>query len=124
MNDLDRATAEAYASWFRCLADPTRIQILHALAASDRPLRVGEIAEALGLAQSTVSAHLKRLIADEFVLVERAGTASWLTVNAACVRQLPAAAAQVMGRLTGTLGTAHPADPPWRGVAEPWAARS
>ena len=30
---LDRQAAEDYASWFRSLADPTRIQILHLLAA-------------------------------------------------------------------------------------------
>lgn len=122
MELLDRAAAEAYAAWFRCLADPTRLQILHALAGAGRPVRVGELADRLGLAQSTVSAHLERLLADEFVLVEHRGTASWFTVNAACVEDLPAAAEEVMGRLTGGPGEAASPEPPWRGRAQPWAA--
>ena len=32
-----------FASWFRCLADPTRIQILSLLATERRPMTVGEI---------------------------------------------------------------------------------
>jgi DNA-binding transcriptional ArsR family regulator len=114
---LDRAAAEAYASWFRCVADPTRLQVLHVLASARRPLRVGDIAEAVGVAQSTVSAHLKRLLADEFVLVEHVGTASWFRVNAGCIEEFPAAAEQVMGHLTGTVGRAASAAPPWRGRA-------
>ena len=58
---LDRGSAEAYASWFRCLADATRIQILHLLATNDAPLTVGEIVAAVSVGQSTVSAHLRRL---------------------------------------------------------------
>lgn len=115
MKILDRATAEAYASWFRCMADPTRLQVLHVLASAGRALRVGEVAQAVGVAQSTVSVHLQRLLADEFVHVERVGTASWYTVNAACLEQFPAAAAQVMGRLAGTFVGTAPPTPPWRG---------
>lgn len=119
MNILDRPAAEAYASWFRCVADPTRLQVLHVLATAGRPLRVGEVTEAVGVAQSTVSVHLKRLLEEEFVLVERVGTASWFTVNAACLEQFPAAAAQVMGRLTGAPTESAPTEPPWRGRSRP-----
>jgi DNA-binding transcriptional ArsR family regulator len=58
---LRREQAELYASWFRCLADPTRIQILNLLARERRPLSVGEIVSALEVGQSTVSEHLRRL---------------------------------------------------------------
>lgn len=119
MNTLSRASAEAYASWFRCVADPTRLQVLYVLASAGRSLRVGEIADAVGLAQSTVSVHLKRLLQDEFVLVERVGTASWFTVNAACLEQFPAAAAQVMGNLAGEPAGSAPTTPPWHGRARP-----
>jgi DNA-binding transcriptional ArsR family regulator len=118
MEAMDRRTAEAYASWFRCLADPTRLQVLHLLATAGRPLRVGEIAAAVGLAQSTVSVHLKRLLADEFVLIERVGTASWFTVNADCLEQFPDAAAQVMGRLAGAPTGGVPTMPPWHRPAD------
>jgi DNA-binding transcriptional ArsR family regulator len=35
---LDRATAAEYASWFKALADPTRIQIVSLLARRGAPL--------------------------------------------------------------------------------------
>lgn len=115
MDVLTRAQAEVYASWFQCMADPTRLQVLHALASAMRPMRVGEIAEAIGLAQSTISVHLQRLLADEFVLVDRSGTSSWYLVNDACIEQFPQAADQVMGTLTGSIPMADlPVAAPWR----------
>jgi DNA-binding transcriptional ArsR family regulator len=80
---LDRQAAEDYASWFRCLADPTRIQILHLLAASGGPMTVGEIVRQVGVGQSTVSHHLKVLTQVRFVTVEHAGTSSRYQVNPA-----------------------------------------
>ena len=58
---LDRATAAEYASWFRALADPSRVQLVALLARHGGPMSVGEIVVAMGLAQSTVSQHLKIL---------------------------------------------------------------
>lgn len=116
MKIMDRARAEAYASWFRCVADPTRLQILHVMACEMRPMRVGEISEAVGVAQSTASVHLQRLLDDEFVLVDRSGTSSWFIVNAACIEQFPQAAEQVMGTLVGTIPMPDtPAVAPWQG---------
>lgn len=117
---MDRATAETYASWFRCVADPTRLQILHLLSVEDRPLRVGEIAEAVDLSQSTVSVHLRRLLDDEFVEVERVATASWFTINRACVADFPRAAAAVMGGVADPTTPLPPRAPPWaqRGGSE------
>ena len=75
MNDqaspLARDTAAQYASWFRALADPTRVQILSLLARSGGPLTVGAITGAVDVGQSTVSAHLKALAEVGFVLAER-----------------------------------------------------
>ena len=78
---LDRATAQEYASWFRALADPTRVQIVEYLARQARPMPVGEIVAAVGLAQSTVSQHLKILTEVRFVLVEPVGTARHYRIN-------------------------------------------
>ena len=111
MDTLSRQQAETYASWFRCLADPTRLQVLFALASQRRPMRVGEIAEAIGFAQSTTSAHLQRLLDDEFVLVERSGTSSWFVLNEECIEQFPRAAEQVMGSLGGRVPSGGS---PWR----------
>ncbi|MFC7547810.1 ArsR/SmtB family transcription factor [Plantactinospora sp. GCM10030261] len=95
---LDRATARTYASCFRALADPTRVQIVEYLARHGRPMSVGEIVEAVGLAQSTVSQHLKILTEVRFVLVEPSGTARHYRINDTCLRWFPSAADVVMGR--------------------------
>jgi DNA-binding transcriptional ArsR family regulator len=95
---LDRATATEYASWYRALADPTRIQIVSLLARRAAPLNVGEITAAVGVGQSTVSAHLKVLTDVRFLLSERRGTAAYYRINDACVDCFPTAADIVMGR--------------------------
>ena len=106
---LDRQTAEDYASWFRCLADPTRIQILHLLAANDGPMTVGQIVQHVGVGQSTVSHHLKVLAKMRFVTVEYAGTSSHYQVNRNCLTAFPTAADVVMGRKPAERRPATPA---------------
>jgi DNA-binding transcriptional ArsR family regulator len=95
---LDRPTATEYASWFKALADATRVQIVSLLARRGDPMTVGEIVEAVDVGQSTVSAHLKVLADVAFVLVERRGTAAYYRINDACVDCFPTAADLVMGR--------------------------
>jgi DNA-binding transcriptional ArsR family regulator len=95
---LDRAVAEEYASWFRALADPSRVQIVEYLARQARPMSVGEIVAAVGLAQSTVSQHLKILTEVRFVLVEPVGNARHYRINTRCIDCFPSAADVVMGR--------------------------
>ena len=102
MNDqagpLERATAAQYASWFRALADPTRVQIVSLLARSGGPLTVGAITSAVDVGQSTVSAHLKVLAGVGFVLADRRGTSVRYRVNDRCVGRFPTAADVVMGK--------------------------
>jgi DNA-binding transcriptional ArsR family regulator len=95
---LSRATAAEYATWFRALADPTRIQIVSLLARHQRPMNVGAIVAAVNVGQSTVSAHLKILADVRFVLSEHRGTATYYRINDACVNCFPTAADIVMGR--------------------------
>ncbi|GAA1964908.1 metalloregulator ArsR/SmtB family transcription factor [Catenulispora subtropica] len=95
---IDRTTAETYATWFRALSDPTRIQVLNLLAVTGRPMTVGEITAALPIGQSTVSHHLKTLTETRFVLVEPVGTANLYRVNERCLTCFPSAADAVMGR--------------------------
>jgi ArsR family transcriptional regulator, arsenate/arsenite/antimonite-responsive transcriptional repressor len=94
---LGRATAAEYASWFKALADATRIQIVSLLARRGEPMSVGEITAAVQVGQSTVSAHLKVLAEVRFVLAEHKGTASYYRVNDVCVECFPTAADVVMG---------------------------
>jgi DNA-binding transcriptional ArsR family regulator len=95
---LDRAVAAEYATWFKALADATRVQIVSLLARHGEPMSVGEITAAVQVGQSTVSAHLKVLAEVRFVLAERRGTAVFYRVNQACVGCFPTAADIVMGR--------------------------
>jgi DNA-binding transcriptional ArsR family regulator len=95
---LDRSTAAEYASWFKALADPTRIQIVTLLARRARPMNVGEIVAVVDVGQSTVSAHLKVLAEVRFVLADHRGTATYYRINEACVECFPIAADIVMGR--------------------------
>ena len=94
---LERAEAVEYASWFKALADPTRVQIVSLLAWRRTPMTVGEIVEAAGVGQSTVSHHLKTLAEVGFVLVQRRGAASLYRINDSCVSCFPSAADVVMG---------------------------
>ncbi len=98
MELLDRAVAAEYASWFRALADASRVQLIELLARQGEPMSVGEIVAAMGLAQSTVSQHLKVLADVRFVLVEAVGNSRRYRINANCVSCFPSAADVVMGR--------------------------
>lgn len=97
--NVDRASAEVWASWFRALGDASRVLILNELATVRRPMTVGEVVDAVDVGQSTVSHHLKVLADTGFVLVERRGNASLYRVNERCLKVFPSAAEVVMGRL-------------------------
>ena len=94
---LGRDAAVEYASWFRALAEPTRVQIVSLLARSGGPMTVGQITEAAHVGQATVSQHLKVLAEVRFVLAERRGTAHYYALNEACVDGFPTAADLVVG---------------------------
>ena len=96
--NIDRQSAETWATWFRALSDPTRIVILNLLATARAPLTVAEIVEAVDVGQSTVSHHLQILGDVRFVLVEREGTSSLWRINENCLGCFPTAAELVMGR--------------------------
>lgn len=97
---LEAHDAETYAQWFATLADATRVRVLHAVASSPTgSVRVGDLAAALGISQATCSHHVRRLAEDRFVIVDKVGTASLVSVNAACCTGLPHAADVVMGTL-------------------------
>jgi ArsR family transcriptional regulator len=72
---LSNEEAEATADLFRALADPARVRIINCLATSDEPVCVCNLIEPLGLAQPTVSHHLKRLT--DAGLLEREQRGKW-----------------------------------------------
>ena len=82
------------------LADPTRVRLLHTLSTSPTgAMRVGDLAAALGVSQSTCSHHVELLRKVGFVAVDKVGTSSMVSVNAACCTGLPHAADVIMGTL-------------------------
>jgi ArsR family transcriptional regulator len=60
---------------FKALADPHRVRIVNALATSDEPVCVCEFTDDLGIAQPTVSFHLKKLL--DAGLIEREQRGTW-----------------------------------------------
>jgi ArsR family transcriptional regulator len=72
---LDEEQAAATAELFKALADPARVRIVNALAQSGEPVCACEFEPALGLAQSTVSHHLKKLT--DAGLLEREQRGKW-----------------------------------------------
>lgn len=97
---LPADAATTYAEWFATLSDPTRVRLLHAVStATSGALKVGDLAVALGISQSTASHHVRRLAEVGFVAVDKVGTSSVVSVNPACCTGLPHAADVVMGTL-------------------------
>ena len=96
MKALDENEADEFARWFRCLADPTRIRLLHLIASTDQPVTVGDLVEQIGRTQSTVSRHLQLLADDEFIFTEPDGVRTLVTVNRECMSALPQAVRRVM----------------------------
>ncbi|WP_181779199.1 helix-turn-helix domain-containing GNAT family N-acetyltransferase [Pseudonocardia pini] len=96
---LSPLDATTYAEWFACLAEPTRVRLLHAIASAGRDTTVGELRTGLGISQSTCSHHLRKLADVGFVTMRKEGTATLVAVNPACCTGLPHAADAVMGML-------------------------
>jgi DNA-binding transcriptional ArsR family regulator len=95
---IDSDSAVLYASWFRALADPTRLRLVSLLAGQRQGMSVGALTSALAVAQSTVSHHLAILTGVRFVLCEQVGTSSIYRLNERCITCFPTAADIVMGR--------------------------
>jgi ArsR family transcriptional regulator len=58
---LPETRAEEFAGIFKALGDPTRIQIVHILAAAADPVCVCDFTAAFDLGQPTISHHLAKL---------------------------------------------------------------
>lgn len=99
-----------FAESFACLADPTRVRLLHAVATAPGGRTVGELTERLGISQSTCSHHVRKLSDVGFVQVDRQGPFTRVTVNEACIIGLPHMADVVMGALATR--PRHPQDVP------------
>lgn len=82
--------ADATAAVFCALADPTRVRIVNLLATSGRPVCVCDLVPLLGLAQPTVSHHLKRLVTAGLLVRQQRGTWAHFTLDDAALDRVSA----------------------------------
>jgi ArsR family transcriptional regulator, arsenate/arsenite/antimonite-responsive transcriptional repressor len=86
--DEARATAEL----FKTLGDPARVRIVNMLATSREPVCVCDLIPPLGLAQPTVSHHLRRLLDAGLVEREQRGKWAYFSLRRDAVDRLAAVA--------------------------------
>ena len=84
--------AVATADVFRALADPHRVKIVNLLATSGEPVCVCELIAPLGLAQPTVSHHLRKLTEAGLLDREQRGRWAYFSLNHDALRTLAAVA--------------------------------
>ncbi len=85
---LSAEQASATAELFKALADPARVRIVNLLATSDEPVCVCNLIEPLGLAQPTVSHHLKKLTDAGLLEREQRGKWAYFSLNPEAVSRL------------------------------------
>lgn len=92
---LDARPAEALASVFKALADPTRVRLLdHIAAAPEGTACACHLPDALGISQPTLSHHLRKLVEAGLITREQRGRWAHYTV-------VPDAVASVRAFLAG-----------------------
>ena len=80
--------ATGVATLFKALADPHRVRIVNLLATSGEAVCVCEFTDDLGLAQGTVSFHLKKLLDAGLIAREQRGTWAYYSLKTDALRRL------------------------------------
>jgi ArsR family transcriptional regulator len=89
---LSDEAATATAELFRALSDPARVKIVNAIAGTGEPVCGCDLVEPLGLAQPTVSHHLKKLTDAGLLQREQRGKWAFFSLNRDAVETLAAIA--------------------------------
>src|ERR671930_2263533 len=79
--DITTDQAQTLAAVFKALADPHRVRIVNLLANSTEPVCVCDFMPELGLAQGTVSFHLKKLLSAGLLDREQRGTWAYYSLK-------------------------------------------
>ncbi|MGZ4384578.1 MAG: ArsR/SmtB family transcription factor [Gaiellaceae bacterium] len=85
---LSAQEAEATAELFRALGDPARVRIMNLLATSGDTVCACNLTGPLGLAQPTVSHHLKKLVEAGLLEREQRGKWAYFSLNKGAVAKL------------------------------------
>src|SRR5205823_11600322 len=86
--DITSDQAQMLAAIFRALADPHRVRIVNLLANATDPVCVCDFMPQLGLAQGTVSFHLKKLLAVGLLEREQRGTWAYYSLDSDALSRL------------------------------------
>jgi ArsR family transcriptional regulator len=89
---LSDQEAGATAELFKALGDPARVRIVNLVATADAPVCACELNGALGLAQPTVSHHLKKLTDAGLLQREQRGKWAYFSLKRDAVEKLAAVA--------------------------------
>ena len=92
---LPAAEADGLAAMYKALGDPTRIQMLHILAAATEPVCVCDFTAAFELGQPTISHHLATLREAGIVTSFKRGIWAFYRLNPAMTAAARAAVEQV-----------------------------
>jgi ArsR family transcriptional regulator len=91
-SSLSEEEAVATAELFKALGDPTRVRILNLIAQSGGPVCACDLNEPVGLAQPTVSHHLKKLVDAGLLEREQRGKWAFFSLKRDAVEKLAAVA--------------------------------
>ena len=89
---LSAAAATELARRVKAIADPTRLRLLSLVAASDGAVCMCDLIEPVGLAQPTVSHHMKKLVGAGLVEREQRGKWAFFSLKRDAVEKLAAVA--------------------------------
>jgi ArsR family transcriptional regulator len=85
---MSEEDAEATAAVLKALGDPGRVRIVNLLVTAGEPVCVCDLTAQLGLAQSTVSFHLKKLVLAGLLEREQRGVWAYYSVDRDALRRL------------------------------------
>jgi ArsR family transcriptional regulator, arsenate/arsenite/antimonite-responsive transcriptional repressor len=89
---LSDAEATATAELFKALSDPARVRAVNMLATRGEPVCICELIEPLGLAQPTVSHHMRKLLDAGLVEREQRGKWAYFSLKRGAIEKLAAVA--------------------------------
>ena len=89
---LSDEEAAATAELFKALADPARVRIVNLLATAGEPVCACNLNDPVGLAQPTVSHHLKKLVDAGLLEREQRGKWAYFSLKRDAVEKLAAVA--------------------------------
>jgi ArsR family transcriptional regulator len=85
---LSQDQAAELSGVFKALAHPTRVQLMNLLVSSPFAVCAYDLQVAMGMAQSTISHHLKLLVGAGLVHRQQRGIWAYYSINVAAMRAL------------------------------------